>query len=155
MQIVCGAPNARAGIRVPLALVGAELPPGEDGKPFKIGVGKLRGVESFGMLCSARELKLNDDHGGLLELAADAVPGADIRQVLALDDTVFTLKLTPNLGHALSVYGIAREVSALTGAPLKTPLIAPVKPAHDAAPAGRSEGSLISAADSLAVCCGA
>lgn len=66
LQIVCGAPNARAGIKVPLATVGAELPPGEDGKPFKIGVGKLRGVESFGMLCSARELKLSEDHGGLL-----------------------------------------------------------------------------------------
>ncbi|MEF7617285.1 phenylalanine--tRNA ligase subunit beta [Aquincola sp. MAHUQ-54] len=131
LQIVCGAPNARAGIRVPLALVGAQLPPGEDGKPFEIKVGKLRGVESFGMLCSARELKLSEDHGGLLELAADAPVGADVREVLQLDDTLFTLKLTPNLAHCLSVYGIAREVSALTGAPLLTPAIAPVKPAHD------------------------
>ena len=131
LQIVCGAPNARPGIRVPLATVGAELPPGEDGKPFRIGVGKLRGVESRGMLCSARELKIADDHGGLLELAADAPIGADIREHLRLDDTVFTLKLTPNLAHGLSVYGIAREVSALTGAPLKTPVIAPVKPQHD------------------------
>lgn len=130
LQIVCGAPNARAGIRVPLALVGAELPPGEDGKPFKIGLGKLRGVESHGMLCSARELKLSDDHAGLLELAADAPLGADLRSVLALDDTLFTLKLTPNLGHALSVYGIAREVAALTGAPLKTPSIAKAPVAH-------------------------
>ena len=131
LQIVCGAPNARVGIRVPLALVGAELPPGEDGKPFKIGVGKLRGVESFGMLCSARELKLSDDHGGLLELAADAPLGEDVRKTLALDDHLLTLKLTPNLGHCLSVYGIAREVSALTGAPLKTPTFAPVKTLHD------------------------
>ena len=131
LQIVCGAPNARAGIRVPLALVGAELPPGDDGKPFKIGVGKLRGVESFGMLCSARELKLSDDHGGLLELAADAPVGGDVRELLRLDDTVFTLKLTPNLGHALSVYGIAREVSALTGSPLLTPTITAVVPTHD------------------------
>ena len=130
LQIVCGAPNARAGIRVPLALVGAELPPGEDGKPFKIGVGKLRGVESFGMLCSARELKLSEDHAGLLELPADTPVGQDVRQALALDDTLFTLKLTPNLGHALSVYGIAREVSALTGAPLKTPAFPPVSPTH-------------------------
>ena len=130
LQIVCGAPNARAGIRVPLALVGAELPPGEDGKPFKIGVGKLRGVESFGMLCSARELKLSEDHAGLLELPADTPIGQDVRQALALDDTLFTLKLTPNLGHALSVYGIAREVSALTGAPLKTPAFTPVSPTH-------------------------
>jgi phenylalanyl-tRNA synthetase beta chain len=103
LNIVCGAPNARAGIRVPCALVGAELPPGEDGKPFKIKLGKLRGVESQGMLCSARELQIADDHGGLLELAADAPIGADIRQVLQLDDTLFTLKLTPNLAHALSV----------------------------------------------------
>ncbi len=135
LQIVCGAPNARVGIRVPLATVGAELPPADgeqaDGKPFKIGVGKLRGVESRGMLCSAKELKIADDHGGLLELAADAPIGADIRDHLRLDDTVFTLKLTPNLAHGLSVFGIAREVSALTGAPLNTPAIAPVPPTHD------------------------
>jgi phenylalanyl-tRNA synthetase beta chain len=131
LQIVCGAPNARAGIRVPLALVGAELPPGDDGKAFKIGVGKLRGIESHGMLCSARELKLSDDHGGLLELAADAPVGADVRDVLKLDDTLFTLKLTPNLGHCLSVLGIAREVSALTGTPLTLPAPTPVQPTHD------------------------
>ncbi|MCE1249833.1 MAG: phenylalanine--tRNA ligase subunit beta [Comamonadaceae bacterium] len=119
LTIVCGAPNARVGIRVPCAQVGAELPPGEDGKPFVIKVGKLRGVESFGMLCSARELGIANDHGGLLELAADAPLGQDVRQHLQLDDTLFTLKLTPNLAHCLSVYGIAREVSALTGAPLK------------------------------------
>ncbi|GAB3492672.1 phenylalanine--tRNA ligase subunit beta [Curvibacter fontanus] len=126
LNIVCGAPNARVGIKVPCALVGAELPSGEDGKPFLIKLGKLRGVESQGMLCSARELKLSEDHGGLLELAADAPIGQDIRQVLKLDDTLFTLKLTPNLAHCLSVYGVAREVAALTGAPLKTPAIAPV-----------------------------
>ncbi|GAB4036523.1 MAG: phenylalanine--tRNA ligase subunit beta [Rubrivivax sp.] len=131
LQIVCGAPNARAGLKAPLATVGAELPPGDDGKPFKIGVGKLRGVESFGMLCSARELKLSEDHGGLLELDADAPVGTDLRAHLKLDDTLFTLKLTPNLAHALSVYGIAREVSALTGTPLKTPAIEPVAPRHD------------------------
>jgi len=135
LQIVCGAPNARVGIKVPLATVGAELPPADDakadGKPFKIGVGKLRGVESRGMLCSARELKIADDHGGLLELAADAPVGADIRSWLKLDDSVFTLKLTPNLAHGLSVFGIAREVAALTGAPLRTPVITPVAPAHD------------------------
>jgi phenylalanyl-tRNA synthetase beta chain len=121
LNIVCGAPNARVGVKVPCALVGAELPPGEDGKPFLIKVGKLRGVESQGMLCSARELKLSEDHGGLLELAADALPGQDIREHLQLDDTLFTLKLTPNLAHCLSVYGVAREVAALTGAPLTTP----------------------------------
>jgi phenylalanyl-tRNA synthetase beta chain len=131
LQIVCGAPNARVGIRVPLALVGAELPPGADGQPFKIGVGQLRGVESRGMLCSARELKIADDHGGLLELAADAPLGLNLREHLQLDDTVFTLKLTPNLAHGLSVYGIAREVSALTGTPLLTPSFPPVRPRHD------------------------
>jgi phenylalanyl-tRNA synthetase beta chain len=131
LQIVCGAPNARAGIKVPLAVVGAELPPGEDGRPFKIGVGKLRGVDSFGMLCSARELKLSEDHGGLLELAAGAPVGTNLREHLKLDDTVFTLKLTPNLAHGLSVFGVAREVAALTGAALKAPSFPPVAPRTD------------------------
>jgi len=126
LQVVCGAPNARVGLRAPLALVGASLPPDAEGKRLAIQVGKLRGVESHGMLCSARELGLSDDHGGLLELAEDLQVGIDIRQALRLDDTLFTLKLTPNLGHCLSVYGVAREVAALTGAPLRTPPIAPV-----------------------------
>lgn len=121
LTIVCGAPNARSGIKVPCALVGAELPPGDDGQPFLIKVGKLRGVESFGMLCSARELQLSQDHGGLLELTADAIVGQNIRDHLLLDDTLFTLKLTPNLAHCLSVFGVAREVAALTGALLKQP----------------------------------
>ena len=127
LDIVCGAPNARVGIRVPCALIGAELPPGEDGKPFLIKVGKLRGVESNGMLCSARELKLSEDHGGLLELGPDAPLGQNIRDHLKLDDTLFTLKLTPNLAHCLSVYGVAREVAALTGAPLLSPVFHSVK----------------------------
>ena len=123
LQVVCGAPNARVGLRAPLALVGARLPGGADGKALDIQVGKLRGVESHGMLCSARELGLSDDHGGLLELDAQLTPGADVREALKLDDTLFTLKLTPNLGHCLSVYGMAREVAALTGAPLRTPTL--------------------------------
>ncbi len=127
LDIVCGAPNARVGIKVPCALVGAELPPGADGEPFVIKIGKLRGVESQGMLCSARELKLSDDHGGLLELDSDAPLGQNIRECLNLDDTLFTLKLTPNLAHCLSVYGVAREVAALTGAPLKAPSFPAVK----------------------------
>ena len=131
LQIVCGAPNARVGIRVPLAMVGAELPPSEEGgKPFRIGVGKLRGTDSYGMLCSARELKLADDHGGLLELPLDTPVGMDIRDALKLDDTLFTLKLTPNLAHNLSVLGVAREVSALTGTPLNLPTFTPVEPTH-------------------------
>jgi phenylalanyl-tRNA synthetase beta chain len=131
LNIVCGAPNARAGIKVPCALVGAQLPPGEDGKPFLIKLGKLRGVESQGMLCSARELQLSDDHAGLLELSPDAPVGADVREALRLDDALFTLKLTPNLAHALSVYGVARELSALTGAPLMQPDFPAVRPVHD------------------------
>lgn len=131
LQIVCGAPNVRAGIKVPCALVGAELPPGEDGKPFQIQLGKLRGVESQGMLCSARELKLSEDHGGLLILPEEAPVGQNLREYLRLDDTLFTLKLTPNLAHALSVHGIAREVSALTGAPLKSPSFTPAEVTHD------------------------
>jgi len=126
LTIVCGAPNARVGIKVPCALVGAELPPGENGKPFTIKIGKLRGVESHGMLCSGRELGLSDDHGGLLELPLDAPLGHNIRDYLRLDDTLLTLKLTPNLAHCLSIYGIAREVSALTGAPLLQPSFPPV-----------------------------
>ena len=124
LNIVCGAPNVRAGIKVPCATVGAELPPADEKTstaPFRIKLGKLRGVESQGMLCSARELKLSEENAGLLVLAEDAPVGADIRAHLQLDDTLFTLKLTPNLGHVLSVYGVAREVAALTGAPLKQP----------------------------------
>jgi phenylalanyl-tRNA synthetase beta chain len=133
LQIVCGAPNVQAGIKVPCALVGAELPPAEEGgEAFRIKLGKLRGVESQGMLCSARELKLSDDHGGLLVLAEDAPVGRNVREHLGLDDTLFTLKLTPNLAHCLSVHGIAREVSALTGAPLKAPGFPAVPVGHDA-----------------------
>ena len=130
LSIVCGAPNARVGIRVPCAVVGAELPPGEDGKPLLIGQSKLRGVDSQGMLCSARELKISEDHGGLLELAQDAPLGTDVRKHLALDDMLFTLKLTPNLAHCLSVYGVARELAALTGAPLKSPQFPAVTVQH-------------------------
>lgn len=129
LNIVCGAPNARVGIRVPCATVGAELPPPEaNGQPFAIKIGKLRGVESFGMLCSGKELGIDADHSGLLELPADAPIGQNIREFLNLDDTIFELKLTPNLAHCLSVYGVARELSALTGAPLIEPQIQSVTP---------------------------
>jgi phenylalanyl-tRNA synthetase beta chain len=120
LQVVCGAPNVRAGMKAPLALVGTEL----QGMPIKAA--QLRGVESHGMLCSARELGLSEDHSGLLELPAHAKPGADVRKVLALDEQVLTFKLTPNRADCLSVLGIAREVSALTGAPLKPPAVKPV-----------------------------
>ena len=130
LNIVCGAPNARVGIKIPCALVGAALPAGEDGKPFMIKLGKLRGVESQGMLCSANELKISESKDGLLELADDALIGQDIRAHLNLDDTLLTLKLTPNLAHCLSVYGVARELSALTGAPLKPPSFPTVAVSH-------------------------
>lgn len=122
LQIVCGAPNARAGIKIPCAMVGAELPPAEaGGKPFMIKVGKLRGVESQGMLCSGRELGLGDDHEGILELPDDAPVGEDIRKYLDLDDQIFVIKLTPNKADCLSLMGMAREVSAITGATLCAP----------------------------------
>ncbi|OGA21704.1 MAG: phenylalanine--tRNA ligase subunit beta [Betaproteobacteria bacterium RIFCSPLOWO2_02_FULL_67_19] len=121
MQVVCGAPNVRPGMKAPLARVGARLPAG-----LQIGQAKVRGVESHGMLCSARELGLSEDHSGLLELAADARPGADIRQLLELDERIFDIKLTPNRADCLSVLGVAREVAALTRAPLNAPRIEPV-----------------------------
>ena len=94
------------GIKVPVALVGAELPPAEaGGAPFAIKLSTLRGVESQGMLCSARELKLSEDHSGLLILPADTPIGQDIRQTLNLDDTIFEIKLTPNKADCLSVFG--------------------------------------------------
>jgi phenylalanyl-tRNA synthetase beta chain len=130
LNIVCGAPNARVGIRIPVATVGALLPPGADGKPFAIKLGKLRGVESQGMLCSAKELGIDEDASGLLELSVDAPIGTNLRAHLKLDDTLFTLKLTPNLGHCLSVFGVAREVSAITGAPLKTTSFPAVPATH-------------------------
>ena len=110
LQIVCGAPNARPGIRVPLALVGAELP-----GDFKIRPAKLRGIESFGMLCSAKELGIEEDASGLMELPADAPVGEDIRTYLDLDDALIEVDLTPNRADCLSVEGIAREVSLLNG----------------------------------------
>ncbi len=126
LNIVCGAPNVRAGLRVPCALVGAKLPPGADGKPFEIRVGKLRGVESQGMLCSARELGLSEDHGGLLELPGDAPVGQNFRDYYQLNDLKFTIKLTPNRADCLSVLGVAREVAALTGTALNAPAFSPV-----------------------------
>ena len=126
LNIVCGAPNVRVGQRVPCALVGAKLPPGADGKPFEIKVGKLRGVESQGMLCSARELGLSEDHAGLLELPGDAPVGQNFRDYYALNDLKFTIKLTPNRADCLSVLGVAREVAALTSTPLCMPTFTPV-----------------------------
>ncbi len=112
--IVCGAPNAAAGLTVPCALPGAELPGG-----LVIKVARVRGIESSGMLCSARELGVAEDASGLLVLPDDAPIGQSIRQYLDLDDQLFTLKLTPNRADCLSLTGVAREVAALTGKPAK------------------------------------
>ncbi|GHC58853.1 phenylalanine--tRNA ligase beta subunit [Alcaligenes pakistanensis] len=121
LQIVCGAPNAAQGIKIPVARVGAELPGG-----MKIGPVKMRGVESAGMLCSGRELGLSQDHDGLLVLDADAPVGQSLRELLDLDDQIIELKLTPNRADCLSVLGVAREVAALTGEPLTLPDFTPV-----------------------------
>ena len=117
LQVVCGAPNARAGMKAPLAVIGAKLP------GFAVGKVAVRGVESDGMLCSARELGLSSDHSGLLELNKELKAGLDIRAALALEDHILTLKLTPNRADCLSLLGVAREVAALTGAPLQVPAI--------------------------------
>ncbi|MEM0954404.1 MAG: phenylalanine--tRNA ligase subunit beta [Pseudomonadota bacterium] len=109
VQIVCGAPNARAGLKAPLATVGALLP-----GDFKIKQAKLRGVESRGMLCAETELGLGEGSDGLLELAEDAPTGADLRDYLGLEDNVFELDLTPNRADCLGIAGIAREVALLT-----------------------------------------
>jgi phenylalanyl-tRNA synthetase beta chain len=118
LKVVCGAPNVRVGMKAPLAKIGARLPAVEVQKTT------IRGVESAGMLASARELGLSDDHSGLLELQGKV--GSDVRAALGLDEHVFTLKLTPNRADCLSVLGVAREVAALTGAPLEVPAIVPV-----------------------------
>lgn len=118
LNIVCGAPNVRAGMKAICAKSGALLPPGADGKPFEIKTGKLRGVESQGMMCSAKELGISEESSGLMELPEDAPVGQNIRDYLGLNDLKFTIKLTPNKADCLSVLGVAREVSALTGSPL-------------------------------------
>ena len=125
VQVVCGAPNVRAGMKAPLAVPGARLP------AMEIRVAKVRGVESAGMLVSARELGLSDDHSGLLELPADAPIGKDVRATLDLDERILSIKLTPNRGDCLSVLGVAREVAALTRARLKPPVFQPIAVAID------------------------
>jgi phenylalanyl-tRNA synthetase beta chain len=123
VQIVCGAPNARAGLKAPLATIGAKLPGG-----MEIRKAKLRGVESFGMLCSARELGLSEDAAGLMELPVETVTGASLTDALGLDDTILEVNLTPNRGDCMSVQGVAREAALLTGGTLRGPACAPVPP---------------------------
>ena len=120
-QVVCGAPNARPGIKVPLAKVGAVL-----GGEYKIKKAKLRGVESFGMACSARELGLSDDHSGLLELPLDAPVGMGLDEFLELDDHAIEVDLTPNRADCLSIRGLAQDIAASCGAAMTAPEIKPV-----------------------------
>ena len=147
VQIVCGAPNVAVGVKVPCALPGAILP-----GDFKIKPTKMRGVESGGMLCSGKELGVPDEVDGLMLLPADAPVGQNIRDYLGLDDSLFTLKITPNRADCLSIRGIAREVAALTGSPLAAWDIAAVAPQTDSklavaiadnAPCGRYVGRVV------------
>ncbi len=123
-KVVCGAPNVKAGMIAPLALVGAKL-----GKEPPLEAAVIRGVQSEGMLCSERELGLSQDHTGILALGADAPIGGEVAGYLHLDDTVLDVEITPNRGDCLSVLGLAREVAALFGARLRAPRL---RAAHSA-----------------------
>lgn len=125
-QVICGAPNARAGIKVAMAQIGAVLP-----GDFNIKKAKLRGIESFGMLCSGAELGTSDDSDGILELASSAILGQSIREHLNLDDSIIDVDLTPNRGDCLSVLGMAREVSTVHNCELLPLACAPVAADHD------------------------
>ena len=126
VQIVCGAANVAAGMKVPVATLGALLP-----GDFQIKKAKLRGVESFGMICSATELGLAESSDGILPLPADAPLGEDIRNWLSLDDRCIEVDLTPDRGDCLGIAGLAREVAVINRAPLKVPAIEPVAAVRD------------------------
>ena len=121
LDIVCGAPNCRQGLKVAVATVGAVLP-----GDFKIKAAKLRGEPSEGMLCSFSELAISDDHDGIIELPADAPIGADIREYLKLDDNSIEISITPNRADCFGIIGVARDVAVLNGLPLTAPEIAAV-----------------------------
>ena len=125
VQVICGASNVREGIKVPFARIGAELP------GFKIKKAKLRGVESFGMICSEQELQMAESSEGILELPVDAPTGQPIVDYLRLNDSLIEIDLTPNRGDCLSIAGVAREVAANNGIALNEPGIEPVAPAID------------------------
>jgi len=125
LQIVCGASNARAGLKTALAMVGAKLPGG-----LEIKEARLRGVESFGMLCSAKELGLAETSAGILELPADAPVGRSIREYLELDESILELNITANRGDAMSIMGVAREVAALAGNKVTGPVPVEVVAGH-------------------------
>ncbi len=126
LQIICGAPNARAGIKVAVATIGSVLP-----GDFKIKKAKLRGVESYGMLCSERELQLSEEHNGIMELADNATIGQPVVEHLALADTIIEVDLTPNRGDCLGLRGIAREVGVLNSLDVSPVQIEPVAPVID------------------------
>lgn len=126
VSVVCGAANARAGIKVAFARVGAQLP-----GDIKIGKAKLRQVESFGMLCSERELGLSDNHAGIMELPLDAPAGDDLRTYLGLDDQVIEVDLTPNRADCFSIRGLAREVATLNQQTMSQPTVSPLPAVHD------------------------
>lgn len=137
-QIVCGAANVREGLKIPFAKIGAVLPT-EDGKGFKIKKAKLRGVESFGMLCAEQELGLADSSDGLMELAEDAPVGTDFREYMQFEkdgkaDQIIDVDLTPNRGDCLSMAGLAREVGVLNKTDVTAPEINPVAPQIDDKP---------------------
>ncbi len=126
LSIICGAPNVREGMMVACAKIGAVLP-----GDFKIKKAKLRGVESFGMLCSAKELGLSEEHGGIMDLDANLEIGTDIRDALNLNDVAIDVDLTPNRGDCLGIRGIAREVGVLTQTQVNEPEVAAVAPSID------------------------
>ena len=143
-QIVCGAPNVTPGLKVPCALPGASLP-----GDFTIKVAKVRGIESSGMLCSAKELSIAEDASGLLVLPADAPVGESIRTYLDLDDRLLTLKLTPNRADCLSLAGVAREVAALTSCPASFPAISETQVSS-----AKKREIILDAADACPLYCG-
>ena len=124
--VVCGAANVRAGLKIAFAQVGAVLPGN-----FKIKKAKLRGIESFGMICAEEELGLSEQSDGIMELAADAPVGTDLREYLGLDDQIIEVDLTPNRGDCLGIAGLAREVAVLNELTVETPVMAPVLPTID------------------------
>ncbi|MCG2634372.1 MAG: phenylalanine--tRNA ligase subunit beta [Gammaproteobacteria bacterium] len=126
LNIVCGAPNVAAGVKVPTALIGARLPNG-----LKIKKSKLRGVPSQGMLCSSTELGLGEDASGLLHLTESAIPGTPISQQLGLNDQIIEIDLTPNRGDCLSIRGVAREVAALNDLAISAPIFGPSDPVNE------------------------
>lgn len=129
VQVVCGAPNVREGLKVPFAVVGAVLPGN-----FRIKAAKLRGQPSNGMLCSESELGLSEDHGGLMELPTEAPTGQDLCDYLGLNDITIDVDLTPNRADCLSLRGLAREVGVLTGESVNEPELHPVPATHDEKP---------------------